>query len=346
VIGAFAFAVVAGGLLAFRYPPRPGGDLSRRVLDGPSLDGSGNNLVDPSLGQAGLPYPRLTGARYADGVAAMADGPDPRFISNRIFNDGNQNVFSPRGVSQWGFVWGQFLDHTFGKRLEADEEAAIAFDPADPLEAFRNDLGNIAFERSAAAAGTGQKAVREQVNTVSSYIDAWAVYGGTAGRLDWLRAGPADGDPTNNRALLPTDDGYLPTAASRPGVNAPAMDLMGRLMTDPSVAVVAGDVRANENLALTAVQTLFVREHNRIVAALPDGLPEEEKFDIARRVVAAEQQWITYTELLPAMASSCPRTAATTRRSTRASRTSSPRWGTGRTPRSTGRSIRTSTSRR
>ncbi|MEZ5218069.1 MAG: peroxidase family protein [Ilumatobacteraceae bacterium] len=76
---------------------------------------------------------------------------------------------------------------------------------------------------------------------------------------------------------------------------------MGRLVGDPSAAVIAGDVRANENLGLTAVQTLFVREHNRIVAALPDDLDEQTKFEIARRAVGAEQQWITFQEFLPAM---------------------------------------------
>ena len=76
---------------------------------------------------------------------------------------------------------------------------------------------------------------------------------------------------------------------------------MGRLFADPAAAVIAGDVRVNENLGLTAVQTLFVREHNRIVDALPDDLDEETKFDIARRVIAGLQQYITYNEFLPAM---------------------------------------------
>lgn len=50
----------------------------------------------------------------------------------------------------------------------------------------------------------------------------------------------------------------------------------------------------------TAVQTLFLREHNRLVNLLPDTLPEEVKFAIARRVVGATQQVITYEEFLPA----------------------------------------------
>jgi hypothetical protein len=79
------------------------------------------------------------------------------------------------------------------------------------------------------------------------------------------------------------------------------MDLMGPLVGTPAKAIVAGDVRANENIALTASHTLFAREHNRIVAQLPVLLPEEEKFQIARRVVGAELQFITYNEFLPAL---------------------------------------------
>ena len=229
------------------------------------------------------------------------DGPDERYLSNRIFNDGNQNVFSENGVTHWSFVWGQFIDHTIGLREVSDEDVVIGFDPDDPLEEFTNDLGAISTTRSAAAEGTGDETTREQVNTVSSYIDAWSVYGGSAERLDWLREGSLDGDPTNNDATLLDVDGYLPTAAARADGEAPDTDLMGRLFADPTAAVVAGDVRVNENIGLTAVHTLFLREHNRIVESLPDDLDEETKFQIARRVVSGLQQYITYNEFLPAM---------------------------------------------
>ena len=65
--------------------------------------------------------------------------------------------------------------------------------------------------------------------------------------------------------------------------------------------MVAGDVRANENIALTALHTLFAREHNRIVSLLPPYLSAEDRFQIARRVVGAEIEYITYTQFLPAL---------------------------------------------
>ena len=198
-------------------------------------------------------------------------------------------------------MWGQFIDHTISLREGGDEELVVPYDSDDPLEEFTNDLGAIATTRSAASDGTGDDTAREQTNTVSSYIDAFAVYGGSDERLDWLREGSVDGDPTNNDASLLLVDGYLPTSDARPDAETPAVDLQGRLRADPSAAVVAGDVRANENIGLTAVHTLFALEHNRIVDLLPDDMDEQTKFEIAQRSVAALQQYITYNEFLPAM---------------------------------------------
>ncbi len=135
-----------------------------------------------------------------DDLSAMVSGPDPRYISNRIYNDEAHNLFSENGVTHWGFVWGQFLDHSIGLRQTGGEELVFPFDTGDPLEDFQNDLGGLSFERSAAAPGTGSDSPREQVNTLSSFIDAFAVYGGSAQRLDWLRAGVLDGDPSSNES--------------------------------------------------------------------------------------------------------------------------------------------------
>jgi hypothetical protein len=84
------------------------------------------------------------------------------------------------------------------------------------------------------------------------------------------------------------------------------MAIDGRLAANPNKAMVAGDVRANENITLTATHTLFAREHNRIVGLLPNTLTAEQKFQVARRYVIAEQQFITYNEFLPAMGVNLP----------------------------------------
>ena len=272
-----------------------------------SLNGVNNNPFVPNAGRSGTNYLRIGNARYADGRSQPVSGPSPRSVSNRVFNDINVNVFSERGVTQWGFVWGQFLDHTFGLREENGTTANLPFSAADPLESFRNDLGIIPFVRSAAAPGTGVFNARQHVNTVSSFIDAWAVYGGTDTRLDWLRNGSLDGNPDNNSGSLLLQTNYLPRRDARGNAAAaPTMGIDGRLLSNPNSAVVAGDVRANENIALTATHTLFAREHNRIVSLLPSWVSQQDKFQIARAVVIATQQYITYNEFLPAIGVSLP----------------------------------------
>ena len=270
-----------------------------------TLDGSNNNVANPDWGRTNTPYTRVAPPNYADGIQAPVGGPAPRRVSNRVFSDVAQNVFSENGVTQWGFAWGQFMDHTFGLRQEAGGELRpLAFDSGDPLEEFVDTVGGIPFNRTPAAPGTGTGTTpREQINTVSSYIDGFSVYGGTEARLEWLREGPVDGDPSNNGArLLLGADGLLPRRDARGNVaTAPAMEAPGRLGAMPGRAMVAGDVRANENIGLTATHALFAREHNRIVDQLPSTLSEEEKFQIARRLVGAEQQFITHTEFLPSL---------------------------------------------
>jgi len=285
--------------------------------DDRSFDGSGNNVEDPMRGSAQQPFARVGPVSYVDGISEIdAERPAERYLSNRVFNDVDQDLFSENGISHWGFVWGQFIDHTItlsesggdGDDNPINDFAlpgiiAMRWDADDPLELSPNAQGIAHTFRSLTMEGTGEgtSVTAEQINRLNSYIDAFNVYGGTPERLDWLRAGPADGDPSNNAAVLLMEDGYLPTVASRPGIEMPHMDLPGRLRYDASPAIVAGDERANENIGLTAVHTLFAREHNRIVEALPATLDAETKFAIARRVVAATQQYITYEEFLPAL---------------------------------------------
>ncbi|HKD99035.1 MAG TPA: peroxidase family protein [Micromonosporaceae bacterium] len=304
-------AVVATVVVASPASADDGGVSDAPILgiwEVQSLNGVDNNPFVANLGATNTRYLRIGPSHYADGRSQMVTGPDPRYISNRIYNDMSADVFSERGVTQWGNVWGQFIDHNVGLRNDAGTVANIPFNAADPMESFTDTLGVIPFTRSAASPGTGVSNARQQTNTEDSYIDADAIYGNTDTRLDWLRTGSLDGNPDNNQATLMMATGnYLPRATARGNAStAPTMAVDGHLLANPANAVVAGDQRANEQGALTAVQTLFAREHNRIVGLLPSGMSQEDKFQIARAVVIAEIQNITYTEFLPAMGVNLP----------------------------------------
>ena len=76
------------------------------------------------------------------------------------------------------------------------------------------------------------------------------------------------------------------------------------LPTDAGGFFLAGDVRANENPELTSLQTLFVREHNRVatqIAAANPTFNDEQIYQKARAWVIAELEAITYNEWLPTL---------------------------------------------
>ena len=76
------------------------GAAATEPLQPRSLDGSGNNRQHDDWGAAGTQYLRVAAPNYADGSSKEVAGPPTRYVSNRIFNDVGQNLFSENNVSQ------------------------------------------------------------------------------------------------------------------------------------------------------------------------------------------------------------------------------------------------------
>jgi peroxidase len=254
-----------------------------------TIDGTANNVSNPDWGAAGTRLLRVAPPAYADGVAAMSgpDRPPPRAVSNAVVAQAG-DMPNEHCTSDYIWQWGQFLDHDLDLTEAGAEAADIPTPPGDPFF-----LGSpIAFTRSLFAPGTSVPGIpREHLNSVTAFIDASNVYGSDAVRAAALRADDGTGRLRVSAGdLLPFNTFGLPNGMP-PGAN-------------PEDFFVAGDVRANEQVGLTAMHTLFVREHNYWAKRIRKRHPRlsgDEIYERARAIVGAEMQAITYREFLPAL---------------------------------------------
>ena len=90
------------------------------------------------------------------------------------------------------------------------------------------------------------------------------------------------------------------------GTNQPSLPMINS-PTGPVICMdppcfLAGDLRVNEQTALTVMHTIWVREHNRIARVLRANnrqMSSDEIFETARSIVIAQIQKITYKDYLP-----------------------------------------------
>jgi hypothetical protein len=98
---------------------------------------------------------------------------------------------------------------------------------------------------------------REQFNLLTAYLDASHIYGLSLDTSNSLRVSrAANSSQSSSKGELRVSPGFA-NSAERP-----------YLPLDGGGAFLAGEGRANENMALTSIHTLFLREHNRLARAL------------------------------------------------------------------------------
>ncbi len=258
-----------------------------------TIDGTGNNEENPEVGSTDTQLIRLVTEDYADGISEPAgeDRPSTREISN-IVVDQDESITNDRYLTDLTWLFGQFIDHD----LDLTEGA----DPAEPFnisvpagdeyfDPFNTGTQEISLNRSAYDTETGETDARQQINEITAWLDGSVIYGSDEERANALRTGVNGLLEVSAGDLLPFNDEGLANA----NIGLPEESLF-----------LAGDVRANENAALTAMHTVWVREHNywaeQIFADDPT-LTDDEIYEQARAIGIAELQAITYNEFLPAL---------------------------------------------
>lgn len=243
----------------------------------------------------------------SDPLASRVPSSEANPSANRTNGDSNSSSDSE--------VMLPFLGDTAGEEsmqmdelvpgMEADNNTA-QIDSDNQTEARTSSF--IPLIRVDPAPGTGEPGKpRQYINEITTFIDGSQVYGSEEERAEFLRADNGNGklksQNINGEQLLPFNTAGLPNANG--GNDIEEEDLF-----------IAGDVRANEQIGLTAAHTLFVRQHNSVAQDIAgrieagdgktlkllkeSGLEESEFiYESARKVVGAQIQQITYNEYLP-----------------------------------------------
>ncbi|MCC9599407.1 dockerin type I domain-containing protein [Stieleria sp. JC731] len=276
-------------------PPPPAPPESPATPEIQSFDGTGNNLENPEWGSTGIEFTRDVASDYADGVSTPSgeDRASAREISNLVSAQ-DESIESERGLSSYIWQFGQFIDHDIDLTLSPDHGSGESFNidvPTGDIYFDPQGTGDaeISLTRSLGADGSGDSVDNplEQVNGITAFIDGSMIYGSDAERADALRSFEGGRLLTSEGDLLPYNTEGIPNGGGT-GDNL----------------FIAGDLRANEQVGLLAMHTLWVREHNRIadqISADNPDLSDEQIYQRARRMVIAELQAITFNEYLPAL---------------------------------------------
>ena len=291
-----------------------------------SMDGSCNNHVHSLWGASLTPLKRLLPPQYENGFNTpigqdpdkLYNGfrkPNARLVSRTLVSD--TKVDLDPDLSQMLMQWGQFLDHDIDHSMEAVSRetfrtgqtcgATCSPDPpCFPIMMPEDDSRPgqcMEFTRSSPTCGSGSTSVffedlqqREQVNRLTSFIDASQVYGSDSDFATSLRNLTNDFGRLREgitydygKPLLPFNDGHPIDCRRDP--------------RDSDIGCfLAGDVRANEQLGLLTMHTLWLREHNRLAEQLRSINPHwdgDKVYQEARAVVWASMQHITYQHWLP-----------------------------------------------
>ncbi|XP_066442244.1 peroxidasin homolog [Eleutherodactylus coqui] len=271
-------------------------------------------LLKPTY-QNGFNLPRGLGVSEESGVLPL---PLPRLVSTTMI--GSETITPDSQYTHMLMQWGQFLDHDMDQTVPALSMSRFSDNapcshvctndpPCLPINIPENDPRGTTgrcmfFARSSPVCGSGVTSLlmdsayyREQVNMLTSYLDASNVYGSTEQESHELR------DLSNQKGMLKV--GPVVTSSGKhlmPSANGPPTECMRDERESSVPCFLAGDHRANEQLGLTSMHMLWFREHNRIAQHLLKLNPHwngDKIYHESRKLVGAQMQHITFEHWLP-----------------------------------------------
>ncbi|XP_034882642.1 lactoperoxidase isoform X2 [Mirounga leonina] len=292
-----------------------------------TITGDCNNRGNPALGAANRALARWLPAEYEDGLSLpfgwtpgrTRNGfplPLAREVSNQIADYLNEEGVLDANRSLLFMQWGQIVDHDLDFApdtelgssecskaqcdkycIQGDNCFPIMFPPNDPK--VRTQGKCMPFFRAGFVCPTPpyQSLARDQINALTSFLDASLVYGPEPSLASRLRnlSSPLGLMAVNQEAC---DHGlaYLPFDIKKPS----PCEFINTTARVP--CFLAGDSRASEQILLATSHTLFLREHNRLAKELKRLNPQwdgEKLYQEARKILGAFMQIITFRDYLP-----------------------------------------------
>ncbi|XP_051578796.1 thyroid peroxidase-like [Myxocyprinus asiaticus] len=302
-----------------------------------SISGVCNNRKNPLWGAANSGLTRWLAAEYEDGenqpkgwnTERRYSGfqlPPVREVSSKIMRGSSMQVLEDNTYSQMLVDWGQYIDHDISFTPQSSSKAAFAngldclrscinANPCFPIQISQNDKLSrgkscLPFFRSSPACTNSQTHTphgdsqhtlqRQQMNSATSFIDASTVYGQSALLEKTLRnLSSTDGLLAVNSKYSDKGRSYLPFVPARPSA---CFQEPGSGSGERVECFAAGDSRVNEILTLSALHTLWVREHNRVATHLKRLNPHwgsEVTYQETRKLIGALHQIITMRDYIP-----------------------------------------------
>ncbi|KAL3982171.1 hypothetical protein ACH3XW_46105 [Acanthocheilonema viteae] len=299
-----------------------------------TYDGQCNNMEHQFWGVAQTPFRRNLPPIYENGFNTPVGWnpeklyfgfkkPNPRLVSMKIIS--TEEITPHFGYTAMMKQWGQFLAHDIeqtapGLARQTYMKGAICNKTCENLDPCYNvpmppedprlqgekkpEITCIEVERSSATCGSGQTGpiyrqltYREQMNILTAFIDGSGIYG--SAEVDALNLRDLFGDHGLLRfdIVSETQKPYLPFERES------SMECRrNHSHENPISCFLAGDYRANEQLALLSMHTLWLREHNRIATKFLEINPHwdgETIYQETRKLIGAMLQVITYEHWLP-----------------------------------------------